>query len=124
MVHSTVPNTPTRDISTPIIQTSAKGVPTPTSPAPARHITDLNPQTSVEDVPVSQVPANDIPGARSLVDVHTSQPRLGSPDPIAFDVTPRQFMRFFQNTLSTEECCEHDNRLVFFVGRKQYSRLD
>ncbi len=64
--------TPARDVSGQIIQTSANIFPTPRSPSPARHIMHSYSQTSMEDVPISQVSANDTPNARSLVGVHTS----------------------------------------------------
>ncbi len=44
----------------------------------------------MEDVPISQVPAPDTPGTKSLVDVHISKPRLKPPDPNANEVAPRQ----------------------------------
>ncbi len=103
---------PTRDVSMPILQTSARGVSdqifqpssrdalppraststidalTPSSPTLARDVADLNSQTTVEDVPISQVSANDTPGTKTFVDVHISKPRLKPPDPNAYEVAP------------------------------------
>ncbi len=49
---------------------------------------NLNSRTTVEDVPISQVPANDTQGTKAFVDVHISKPRLKPPDPNAYEVAP------------------------------------
>ncbi len=53
-----------------------------------RDVADLNSQTTVDDVPISQVPANDTPDTKTFVDVHISKPRLKPPDPNAYEVAP------------------------------------
>ncbi len=102
----------TRNVSMPILQTSARGVSdqifqpssrdalplraststkdalTPSSPTLARDVADLNTQTTVEDVPISQVPASVTPGTKTFADVHFSKPRLKPPDPNAYEVAP------------------------------------
>ncbi len=65
--------------------------PTTRSAASARDFTVQSFPTTVEDVPTFQVPANDIPGTKSLVDAHISKPRLKPPDPSAYEVAPRLF---------------------------------
>ncbi len=54
----------------------------------ARDVAVLNSQTTVEDVPISQVPANDTPGTKTFVDVHFLKPRFKPPDPNAYEVAP------------------------------------
>ncbi len=50
----------------------------------------------VEDVPISQVPENDTPGTKSMVDVHISKPRLKPNEPNAYKVAPRRSARLDQ----------------------------
>ncbi len=99
---------PTRDVSMRILQTSARGVSDqifqpssrdalpPSSPTLARDVAVLNSRTTVEDVPISQVPANDTPGTKIFVDVHISKPRLKPPDPNACEVAPKLSARPIQ----------------------------
>ncbi len=107
-------------LATPILQTSARGVSdqifqpssrdtlppraststtdalTLSSPTLARDVEDLNSRTTVEDVPISQVLANDTPDTKTFVDVHISKPRLKPPDPNAYEVAPILYARLVQ----------------------------
>ncbi len=84
-----------RDVSMPILQTSARdALPpraskyaidalTPSSP------TRCGPERPDDRVPISQVPATDTPGTKTFVDDHISKPRMKPPDPNAYEVAPR-----------------------------------
>ncbi len=79
---------PARYDAAPIFQTSVRDAPIPRPSTSARGVTVPNSRTTVEDVPISQVPTNDTPDTKSLVDVHISKPRLKPPGPDDYKVAP------------------------------------
>ncbi len=76
-----------------------------------------NSRTTVKDVLIFQVPANDTPGTKPLVDVPILKSGLRPPDPEnAYGVVTRQSTGLLQGTLRREGCSEHSYKLfISFV---------
>ncbi len=92
---------PAIDVTTSILQTSAMDAHTLIYISPVSRVMVSTSQTTIERVPISQVLANDIPGRKTLVDVHISKLRLNPPDLNANQVAPRR---------SACECGERCNK--------------